>query len=95
MSLAGQPSGQLVAVVRTADRIDYWIRRRVHATDLDPSRACTHKRGHRPNVRFRSNCGHGPPHRSDHLAAFDPKRRSDVLLRAFEHDLCSPSGTRR
>ena len=37
MSLAGQPSGQLVAVVRTADRIDYWIRRRVHATDLAPS----------------------------------------------------------
>ena len=37
MSLAGQPSGQLVAVVRTANRIDYWIRRRVHATDLDPS----------------------------------------------------------
>ena len=37
MSLAGQPSGQLVAVVRTADRIDYWIRRRVHAPDLDPS----------------------------------------------------------
>jgi hypothetical protein len=25
-------------------------------------------------VRFRSNCGHGPPHRSDHLAAFDPNR---------------------
>ena len=34
MSLAGQASGQLVAVVRTANRIDYWIRRRVHATDL-------------------------------------------------------------
>jgi hypothetical protein len=43
MSLAGQPSGQLAAVVRTADRIDYWIRRRVHATDLAPSNlsACT------------------------------------------------------
>jgi len=37
MSLAGQPSGQLAAGVRTADRIDYWIRRRVHATDLAPS----------------------------------------------------------
>ena len=37
MSLAGQPSGQFVAAVRTADRIDYWIRRRVHATDLGPS----------------------------------------------------------
>src|SRR5262245_29418153 len=36
MSLAGQTSGQLAAVVRTADRIDYWIRRRVHATDLTP-----------------------------------------------------------
>ena len=32
MSLGGQPSGQLAAVVRTADGIDYWIRRRVHAT---------------------------------------------------------------
>jgi len=38
MSLAGQTNGQLAAVVRTADRIDYWIRRRVHATDLAPSR---------------------------------------------------------
>jgi hypothetical protein len=37
MSLGGQPSGQLVAVVRTADRIDYWIRQHVHATDLAPS----------------------------------------------------------
>jgi hypothetical protein len=37
MSLAGQPRGQLAAVVRTADRIDNWIRRRVHATDLAPS----------------------------------------------------------
>jgi hypothetical protein len=37
MSLGGQPSGQLAAVVRTADGIDYWIRRRVHATDLAPS----------------------------------------------------------
>ena len=37
MSLAGQPSGQFVAAVRTADRIDYWIRRCVHATDLGPS----------------------------------------------------------
>ena len=37
MSLAGQTSGQLAAVVRTADWIDYWIRRWVHATDLAPS----------------------------------------------------------
>src|SRR5262249_26649081 len=37
MSLAGQPSGQLATVVRTADRIDYWIRRCVHVTDLAPS----------------------------------------------------------
>jgi hypothetical protein len=37
MSLGGQPSGQLAAVVRTADRIDYWIRQYVHATDLAPS----------------------------------------------------------
>jgi hypothetical protein len=28
----GQPTGRLAAVVRTADRIDYWIRRQVHAT---------------------------------------------------------------
>src|SRR5215475_5937538 len=34
MSLSGQPSG---TVVRTADRIDYWIRRCVHVTDLAPS----------------------------------------------------------
>src|SRR5262245_18978970 len=37
MSRGGQPSSQFAAVVRTADRIDYWIRRRVHATDLAPS----------------------------------------------------------
>ena len=37
MSLAGHPSGQLATVARTADRIDYWIRRRVHGTDLAPS----------------------------------------------------------
>ena len=37
MSLAGQPSGQLAAVVRTADRSDYWIRQHVHATDLAPA----------------------------------------------------------
>src|SRR5262245_14882207 len=36
MSLWGQPSGQLAAV-RTADRIDYWIRQHVHAPDLAPS----------------------------------------------------------
>jgi len=34
MSIAGQPSSQLAAVVRTADRIDHWIRRRVHRTDF-------------------------------------------------------------
>jgi hypothetical protein len=37
MSLAGHPSGQLAAVVRTADRIDCWIRPRVHGTDFGPS----------------------------------------------------------
>jgi hypothetical protein len=37
MSPAGQPSGQLAAVAGTADRIDYWIRQHVHATDLAPS----------------------------------------------------------
>jgi len=37
MSLAGHPSGQFATVVRTADRIDYWIRRRVHGTDLATS----------------------------------------------------------
>jgi hypothetical protein len=36
MSRAGQPNGRLAAVVRTANRIDYWVRRRVHATDLVP-----------------------------------------------------------
>src|SRR5262249_25081023 len=29
--------------VRTADRIDYWIRRRVHATHLGPSNLCPHR----------------------------------------------------
>ena len=33
MSLEGKTSGQLAAVVRTSDRIDYWIPRRVHAAD--------------------------------------------------------------
>ena len=51
MSLAGQPSGQLAAVVRTADRIDYWIRRFVHVTDLAPSNLWpTKDRPHRSRV---------------------------------------------
>ena len=37
MSLGGQPSSQFAAVVRTADRIDYWIHQHVHATDLAPA----------------------------------------------------------
>ena len=48
MSLAGQTSGQLVAVVRTAARIDYWIRRPVHAADPAPLPA--QDRPHRPRV---------------------------------------------
>src|SRR5262245_2778219 len=36
MSRAGELNGRLAAVIRTADRIDYWVRRRVHATDLVP-----------------------------------------------------------
>src|SRR5262249_19926741 len=51
MSLAGQPSVQLAAVIQTADRIDYWIRQRVHATDLAPSDLWpTQDRPHRPRV---------------------------------------------
>jgi hypothetical protein len=34
MLLARQPNERLAAVVRTADRIDYWVRRRIHATHL-------------------------------------------------------------
>lgn len=34
MLLVRQPNGRLAAVVRTADRVDYWVRRRVHATHL-------------------------------------------------------------
>lgn len=34
MSRAGQLNGRLAAVIHTADRIDYWVRRRVHAVDL-------------------------------------------------------------
>ena len=37
MSRAGQLNGRLAAVIHTADRIDYWVRRRVHATDILPS----------------------------------------------------------
>ena len=36
MSRAGQLNGRLAGVIRTADRFDYWVRRRVHATDLVP-----------------------------------------------------------
>jgi preprotein translocase subunit Sss1 len=36
MSRAGQPEGRLVGVIRRADRIDYWVRRRMHAADLIP-----------------------------------------------------------
>jgi hypothetical protein len=39
-------SGQLATVVRTADRIDYWIRQRVHRTDL----ATAQDRPHRSRV---------------------------------------------
>src|SRR6476619_953737 len=35
MSRAGL-NGRLAAVIRKAHRIDYWVRRRVHATDLVP-----------------------------------------------------------
>jgi len=51
MSPAGQPSGQRAALVRTADRIDYWIRRRIHATDLATSNLWpTKDRRHRSTV---------------------------------------------
>jgi hypothetical protein len=36
MSRAGQLHGRLGAVIRTADRIGYWVRWRVHATDRVP-----------------------------------------------------------
>ena len=36
MSRAGQLNDRLGAVIRTADRIDYWVRRRVRATGLVP-----------------------------------------------------------
>jgi hypothetical protein len=34
MLLVRQPNGRLATGVRTADRIDYWVRRRIHATHL-------------------------------------------------------------
>ena len=47
MSLAGQPTGQRAALVRTADR----IRRRIHATDLAASNLRpTKDRPHRSRV---------------------------------------------
>src|SRR5437764_14269718 len=36
MSRAGQLNGWLAGVIRTADRVDDWVRRRVYATDLVP-----------------------------------------------------------
>src|SRR5215470_6689080 len=36
MSGAGHLNGRLAAVIRTSDRIDYWVRRRVHATAIVP-----------------------------------------------------------
>jgi hypothetical protein len=36
MSRAGQLNGRLGAVIRTADRIGYWVRWRVHAIDRVP-----------------------------------------------------------
>jgi hypothetical protein len=47
MSITGQPTGQLAAVVRAADRIDYWIRRHVHATDFTPAEHCSAPRAAR------------------------------------------------
>jgi hypothetical protein len=47
MSRAGQPNGRLAAVIRTADRIDYWVRRQVHATDLVPILWLAQDRMHR------------------------------------------------
>jgi hypothetical protein len=37
MSITGQPPDQFPAVIRPADRIDYLIGRRVHATDFPPA----------------------------------------------------------
>jgi hypothetical protein len=48
MSRAGQPNGRSAAVIRTADRIDDWVRRRAHATDLvSPSLGPAQDRPHR------------------------------------------------
>jgi hypothetical protein len=37
MLIPAQPTGPFTSVFQAADRIDYWIRRHVHATDLSPS----------------------------------------------------------
>src|SRR5262245_44182972 len=51
MSRAGELNGRPAAVIRTADRIDYWVRRRVHATDLVPFNLWpAHHRRHRSTM---------------------------------------------
>jgi hypothetical protein len=48
MSRAGQPNGRPAAVIRTADRIDDLVRRRVHATEfISPSLGPAQDRPHR------------------------------------------------
>jgi hypothetical protein len=51
MSRAGQPNGRPAAAIRTEDRIDDWVRRRAHATDLvSPSLGPAQDRPHRSGM---------------------------------------------
>jgi hypothetical protein len=43
MSRAGQLNGRLATLIRTADRVDDWVRRRAHATDLMPAQDRPHR----------------------------------------------------
>lgn len=44
-----------MSVVRTADRIDYWVRRCIHATDFSPADLCS-----APHANRRSRANGAP-----------------------------------
>jgi len=84
MSGAGQLNGRLAAVIRTAHRIDDWVRRRVHATDIVP-----------PNLWLAQDRPHRSMSGSSHSQVFPAGDRSVWLsigncLRARYDALAQP-----